>query len=76
MSRLHLPLSSGEIRILTLHAGNVSDQIKCSLQAVVLDEEPVYEALSYTCGDPDVTETISVNGTRVDITVNLESALR
>jgi hypothetical protein len=76
MSRLHLPLSSGEIRILTLHAGNVPDPIKCSLQVVVLDEEPVYEALSYTWGDPGITKAICVKGTQVDVTVNLESALR
>jgi hypothetical protein len=76
ISRVRLPLRDGEIRVLTLHAGDVPDLVKCSLQVVLLDEKPVYEALSYTWGDPDTTEAIHVNGTRVDVTVNLENALR
>ena len=73
--RLHSQLGDGEIRILTLHAGDVTDPIVCSLRVVVLDERPKYEALSYTWGDPAVTETICVEGVEVDVTVNLEIAL-
>jgi hypothetical protein len=72
----HVPLRDGEIRILTLHAGEAADAIVCSLHVAVLDDQPVYEALSYTWGDPDVTETVWVGGAQVDVTVNLESALR
>jgi hypothetical protein len=75
-ARSHVPLRDGEIRILTLHAGEAADPIVCSLHVAVLDDQPVYEALSYTWGDPDVTETICVGGTQVEVTVNLESALR
>lgn len=74
--RPHLPLRGGEIRVLTLHAGEVTDSIVCSLQVAVLDERPEYEALSYTWGDPNVTEKICVDGVEVDVTVNLEIALR
>lgn len=73
---LHVPLRDGEIRILTLRAGEVTDAIVCSLRVAVLDERPAYEALSYAWGDPGVTETICVDGVEVDVTVNLESALR
>ena len=73
---MRLPLREGEIRVLTLHAGDAWDPIFCSLHVEVLDEKSVYQALSYTWGDPDVTETICVNGVEVDVTVNLESALR
>ena len=76
MPRVHEPLRDGEIRLLALHAGRAPDPIVCSLKAVVLDERPVYEALSYTWGDPDITKEICVNGTQFDVTVNLENALR
>ena len=71
-ARLH----EGEIRVLTLHADDVLNPIVCSLQVAVLDERPEYEALSYTWGDPDVRETICVGEVEVDVTVNLERALR
>ena len=75
-SRVHMPLRVGEIRILTLHPGNAPDPIVCSLETAVLADRPVYEALSYTWGDPDITETICVDGLQVAVTVNLENALR
>ena len=71
-----VPLHDGEIRVLTLHAADVLEPIVCSLHVVVLDEQPVYEALSYTWGDPSVTEKICVDGVEVDVSVNLEIALR
>jgi len=73
---VRLPLREGEIRILTLHAGDAWDPIVCNLRVAVLDQKPVYEALSYTWGDPDVTDTIRVDGVEVDVTVNLKDALR
>lgn len=71
-----VPLHDGEIRVLTLHAAEVLGPIVCSLQVVVLDERPQYEALSYTWGDPDVREKIFVDDVEVDVTVNLEISLR
>ena len=76
MSRVHLPLRDREIRVLALRSGEVSDAIVCSLHVVVLDEKPEYEALSYAWGDPNVTEEICVDGVEVDVTLNLEVALR
>jgi hypothetical protein len=76
LSRVRLPLDDGLIRVLTLHAGNPLDPIVCSLEVAVLADRPLYEALSYTWGDPDITETIYVDGTQVAVTVNLENALR
>lgn len=65
-----------QIRILTLNSGGVHDPIKCALHIVSLDDQPAYEALSYTWGDPGVTKIIQVDGTQVNVTSNLESALR
>uniref|UniRef100_L2FGN4 Heterokaryon incompatibility domain-containing protein n=1 Tax=Colletotrichum fructicola (strain Nara gc5) TaxID=1213859 RepID=L2FGN4_COLFN len=37
---------------------------------------PVYEALSYAWGDPEVVRPILLDGEQMDVTINLESALR
>jgi hypothetical protein len=36
---------------------------------------PKYQALSYTWGNPDITETIAVNGALVEVQQNLHDAL-
>jgi hypothetical protein len=36
---------------------------------------PKYQALSYTWGNPDITETIAVNGALVEVQQNLHGAL-
>ena len=51
-------------------------QAECSLKVVSLDENPQFEALSYTWGDPNITEAISLQGMQWPVTVNLEAALR
>lgn len=72
------PLSPDEdqIRALVLHAGKVNELLKCSLRVISLEDNPVYEALSYTWGDVNVTRPIEVEGAIFDATVNLERALR
>ena len=40
------------------------------------DEETEYDALSYCWGDPEVTTPIIVNGRKMEVTTNLEDALR
>lgn len=77
-SALYKPLdpSRREIRLITLAGGQFSDDIRCSLSTVSLDNEPVYEALSYVWGDPDVTLPITLQGGLHQITTNLEAALR
>lgn len=74
----YAPLSSEkkQIRTLTLHAGKVHNALRCALRIVSLEEQPAYEALSYTWGDAMYTAPIVVDGVRFDATVNLERALR
>lgn len=71
-----LSLSGKSIRTLTLLAGEVRDAIQCSLQVVDLDERPAYDALSYTWGEAGITDMIKVDGIEVQVTINLERALR
>jgi hypothetical protein len=71
-----LPHASECLRVLTVHAGNVLEPIRCSLRTVSFREKPSYDALSYTWGDPNVTRPIEVNGAAVQVTSNLEQALQ
>jgi len=64
------------LRILTLHAGKVSEPIRCTLRTVSFRDEPTYDALSYTWGDPTATKSIEVDGVAIEVTFNLEQALR
>lgn len=65
------------IRILRLLPGTHHDPIKCTLWTADLDGGPDYEALSYTWGDLNASRSmIHVDGHAVDITLNLEAALR
>jgi hypothetical protein len=60
------PLQPGEFRLLNLVAGDPGDSIVCELhtlkfvQAFALPERERYEALSYSWGIGDATETISI----------------
>src|SRR5436190_15840060 len=65
-----------EIRVLLIQPGNWDDPINCSLETVSLACNPHYEALSYVWGDPHVTESIRMDGAEVQITINLNDALR
>jgi len=71
-----LPHASEYLRILSLHAGNAWEPIRCSLRPVSFYEKPHYDALSYTWGDPNATKLIEVDGVAVQVTSNLEQALR
>lgn len=65
-----------EIRLLTLLRGGDGDPLSCSLAVVRLKDAPVFEAISYTWGDPSITENITCNGDPIRITTNLADALR
>lgn len=65
-----------QIRTLTLYAGKVHNPIRCSLHIVSLEEQPPYEALSYTWGYSRHTSPIEVDGVEFNATINLERALR
>jgi hypothetical protein len=71
-----LPDASDHLRLLTVHAGGVSEPIRCTLRTVSLHDKPFYDALSYTWGDSAATESIEVDGYEIQVTANLEQALR
>lgn len=67
------------IRLLTLLENEDSSQegqICCELKHTYLDDPPQYHALSYCWGDPTVIAPILVNGSTMEVTTNLEAALR
>lgn len=65
-----------ETRILKLQRGTWKDDIVCQLDIVSLDEEPEFEAVSYYWGDFNKKRPIEINGQRLEVSVNLEHALR
>lgn len=65
-----------QIRVLELLPGSQYDVIKCRLVIVSLDSGVSYTALSYTWGNPKKTKNIECEGKKIEVTVNLESALR
>ncbi|KAK4499156.1 hypothetical protein PRZ48_009668 [Zasmidium cellare] len=71
-----LKLGPDDIRVLTLLPGAGGCSIVCELVKISLSEQPRYDALSYVWGDPTKTKPITVNGLQIQVTANLESALR
>jgi hypothetical protein len=74
------PLSSSdaaEIRLLRLYPGHFDDRPRCELEHYSLseDDNQPYIALSYTWGNPNLTETIKLNGILYSTTANLHSFL-
>ncbi|KAF9639564.1 Heterokaryon incompatibility [Lasiodiplodia theobromae] len=65
-----------EIRLLTIHPGSWRARIRCTLTTASLNDNPVYNALSYVWGSPHDTVPIFVNGRVFHATVNLWRALR
>jgi hypothetical protein len=65
-----------EIRLAILQPGTEADSIEIILQHTCLDQNLVYEALSYTWGDGSITTSISVDEKMFQVRKNLESALR
>ncbi|KAH7304127.1 heterokaryon incompatibility protein-domain-containing protein [Rhexocercosporidium sp. MPI-PUGE-AT-0058] len=72
--------SVGHTRVLHVEAGELNEQIRCSLRQTPLDETHpqavVYEALSYTWGDPKPAHKILLDGMEVGVPANLHAALR
>ncbi|KAH8706896.1 heterokaryon incompatibility protein-domain-containing protein, partial [Phaeosphaeriaceae sp. PMI808] len=64
------------IRLLDLHPGGPDDDLQCTLRIVDLHSQPKYEALSYVWGDFNVLAPLTVNDTIVNVTKNLNTALR
>lgn len=76
-STLPLREPSKAIRILQLlPAPSLEDPICCTLAVQYLDEQPDYEALSYTWGSASRRLTVQVNGYDCHVTDNAAAALR
>lgn len=65
-----------EIRLVTILPGEAEDDVKCVLEVVPSVRAVKYSALSYRWGDPDVTESIYLQGEPFEVTTNLVAALR
>jgi hypothetical protein len=77
-SKIYAALDVGrrEIRIASILPGRWSEDVSCKLTVVSLDDNPSYEALSYTWGDPLGKTPIFLEGVTFLITKNLHWALR
>ena len=77
---LYQPLDNArfEVRLLEISTETVAEDTPLSfrLLSASLVVSPEYHAVSYCWGDPNLTETININGKSIRVTVNLEAALR
>ncbi|KAL9602686.1 MAG: hypothetical protein Q9219_001676 [cf. Caloplaca sp. 3 TL-2023] len=65
------------IRLLRLSpASSLSEPVHCSLVQTSLNNVTPYEALSYTWGDATERSQLSIDGKKLSITSNLDTALR
>lgn len=69
------PLTGSEIRVATLQPGSSAERISISLRHVGAHDEPMYEALSYTWGDPKDVCSLEYDRARLTVTRNLYRAL-
>ncbi|KAH9215620.1 hypothetical protein DL95DRAFT_500168 [Leptodontidium sp. 2 PMI_412] len=65
-----------EIRLLTLECGSGQEPIRGTLHNASLDRKLRFEALSYVWGDPSIARPIFINRRQLQVTANLEAALR
>jgi Heterokaryon incompatibility protein (HET) len=72
-----LDLLAKEIRVLIIepHKGDSLSEVQCRLRHAPLKGITSFNALSYTWGSTDNLVPISLDGSRMDITPNLHSAL-
>ena len=61
---------------LRLPALNIEDAIQYTLHHTSLKNLTPYEAISYTWGDGAIKKIILLDGKQMEVTKNLESALR
>lgn len=65
-----------DIRLMTIHPGDRNDHICITLEKASLDENPLYEAISYTWEDLIEKRTVSFNSHEYVITKNQFEAVR
>lgn len=75
-SFVYSPVQPRSIRLLHLEAGQHDDPIQFSLSSVLLDSNPVYEAISYCWGDHNSRQDVYCMGSSMSITTSLWGALR
>ncbi|KAK4454214.1 heterokaryon incompatibility protein-domain-containing protein [Podospora aff. communis PSN243] len=72
-------LSADQVRVLAIIPGHPSDPIRCRLDIVSLEEQPVYQAASYVWGRGELSHWVIVeqNGdeTVLDVTANAHALL-
>ena len=71
-----LVVAENVIRLLAILPARFDDPISCTLNHVSLDDEPAYEALSYTWGAPIMDHSLACNGKILAVTQNLFEGLR
>jgi hypothetical protein len=70
-------VTTGDIRVLSLLPGLFDDPLDCQLAVAPIEQQPMYDALSYMWGNPSDTRLITVeNDQAFPVTVSLENALR
>lgn len=70
-----------EIRLVELLSGGPADPIRCEIIHVNMDDDPEYDAVSYTwateSGDTNLSGLVHcVHGTCIPVTANCDAALR
>lgn len=75
-SFVYSPVEPRSIRLLHLEAGQHDDPIQFSLSSVLIDSNPVYEAISYCWGDHNSRQDVYCMGSSMSITTSLWGALR
>jgi hypothetical protein len=72
-----LPLTGGQIRLLTVH-GPTDDSalMKCSMEVVSLVDKPIFAALSYTWGGEPRDHQVTIDPNQVAVTQSCYDALR
>ncbi|KIW87255.1 uncharacterized protein Z519_12158 [Cladophialophora bantiana CBS 173.52] len=73
----YTPLTSMSqaIRILSMKKSSLTE-VECCLEPASLEEDSIYDALSYTWGEPSDTPLIKLNGHTFKITTNLAIGLQ
>lgn len=66
---------SHQIRLLSFTWSSKSDNVRCKLQVLNVDDAPGYHAISYTWGDPVTSRTIFIDGLSVAVRENCYYAL-
>jgi hypothetical protein len=77
LTRNYHMVTTGDIRVLSLLSGLFDDPLRCLMTVEPIEQQPMYDALSYIWGNPSETRLITVdNDHAFPVTVSLENALR